>query len=89
MRRAVIQALICHFRLSVESSELAYLIDFKAYFKDELADLAAFQQEGLVDISGDWITITARGRLLVRAICMVFDRYLRENRQRANYSKVI
>ena len=56
---------------------------------EELADLAAFQQEGLVDISGDWITITARGRLLVRAICMVFDRYLRENRQRANYSKVI
>ena len=89
VRRAVIQALICHFRLSVESIELAYLIDFKAYFKDELADLAAFQQEGLVDISGDWITITARGRLLVRAICMVFDRYLRENRQRANYSKVI
>ena len=42
-----------------------------------------------MDISGDWITITARGRLLVRAICMVFDRYLRENRQRANYSKVI
>lgn len=89
VRRAVIQALICHFRLSIESIELAYLIDFKAYFKDELADLAAFQQEGLVDISGDWITITARGRLLVRAICMVFDRYLRENRQRAKYSKVI
>ena len=89
VRRAVIQALICHFRLSIESIELAYLIDFKSYFKDELADLGAFTQEGLVDLSEEWITITPRGRLLVRAICMVFDRYLRENRQRASYSKVI
>ena len=89
VRRAVIQALICHFRLSIESIELAYLIDFKAYFRDELADLALFQAESLVDISAEWITITPRGRLLVRAICMVFDRYLRDNRQRASYSKVI
>ena len=89
VRRAVIQALICHFTLSVESIELAYLIDFKTYFREELADLELFRQEGLVEISADWITITPRGRLLVRAICMVFDRYLRENRERASYSKVI
>ena len=89
VRRAVIQALICHFRLSIESIELAYLIDFKAYFKEELTDLDRFQAESLVDIAAEWITITPRGRLLVRAIYMVFDRYLRENRQRASYSKVI
>ena len=89
VRRAVIQALICHFRLSVESIELAYLIDFKDYFAAELADLADFAKEGLVDITPDWITVTPRGRLLVRPICMVFDRYLRENRRSASYSKVI
>ena len=89
VRRAVIQALICHFKLSTESIELAYLIDFKSYFADELADLERFREEGLVELTSDWITITPRGRLLVRAICMVFDRYLRDNRQRASYSKVI
>ena len=89
VRRAVIQALICHFRLSVESIELAYLIDFKDYFAAEFADLADFAKEGLVDITPDWITVTPRGRLLVRPICMVFDRYLRENRRSASYSKVI
>ena len=89
VRRAVIQALICNFRLSIESIELAYLIDFRRYFADELADLAQFGQEGLVDVTPEWITVTPRGRLLVRAICMVFDRYLRENRRRAAYSKVI
>ena len=89
VRRAVIQALICHFTLSTESIELAYLIDFKSYFSEELADLEPFQREGLVDVAPDWITITPRGRLLVRAICMVFDRYLRANRMSASYSKVI
>lgn len=89
VRRAVIQALACHFRLSLESIELAYLIDFKDYFARELADLRRLQDEGLVDLSEEWITVTPRGRLLVRVVCMVFDRYLREARERARYSKVI
>ena len=33
--------------------------------------------------------VTSKGRLLVRVICMVFDRYLRERQARAAYSKVI
>jgi oxygen-independent coproporphyrinogen-3 oxidase len=89
VRRAVIQALICHFRLSVESIELAHLIDFKRYFAEELKDLRALERDGLVELQPDWIVITPRGRLLVRAICMVFDRYLRARQQAASYSKVI
>ena len=89
VRRAAIQALICHFRLSIESIETAYLVDFRTYFARELAELEKFAVEGLVEISPEWIAITPKGRLLVRAICMLFDRYLRETRQRASYSKVI
>jgi oxygen-independent coproporphyrinogen-3 oxidase len=37
----------------------------------------------------EWITVTPAGRLLVRAVCMVFDRHLREGRQRARYSRVM
>ena len=87
--RAVIQALICNFQISIESIELAYLIDFRTYFAEELAELDLFRREGLLDISDEWITITPRGRMLVRAICMVFDRYLRVSRQRAGYSRLI
>ena len=89
VRRAVIQALTCHFRLSIESIELSYLIDFRKYFAAELADLRRLARDGLVELDADWITVTPRGRLLVRAVCMAFDRYLREREARAAYSKVI
>jgi len=89
VRRAVIQALICNFRLSIESIEIAYLIDFARYFAGELADLRHLADDGLVEIHPDWIVVTPRGRLVVRAVCMVFDRYLRASTQRAAYSKVI
>jgi oxygen-independent coproporphyrinogen-3 oxidase len=89
VRQAVIQALSCHFRVSIESIELAHLIDFRRTFAAELADLKRLADDGLVEIQPDWIVVTPRGRLLVRAVCMVFDRYLRERRERASYSKVI
>lgn len=89
VRRAVIQALACNFRVSIESIEDAYLINFCPYFAAELNDLRRLQDEGLVDVSDEWITITPRGRLLVRIVCMVFDRYLRKAQARAQYSRVI
>ncbi len=89
VRRAVIQALTCHFRVSIESIELAYLVDFSKYFAEELKDLKRLQADGLAEIAPDWIVVTPRGRLLVRAICMRFDRYLRERQARASYSKLI
>ena len=89
VRRAVIQALACHFRVSIESIELAYLVDFNKYFAQELKDLRRLQDEGLVEVGPDWIVVTSKGRLLVRVLCMVFDRYLREREARAAYSKVI
>jgi oxygen-independent coproporphyrinogen-3 oxidase len=89
VRRAVIQALACHFRLSIESIEIAYLVDFASYFAPELRDLKALARDGLVELTPDWIVVTPKGRLLVRVVCMVFDRYLRERQARAAYSKVI
>ncbi|MCL2829343.1 MAG: oxygen-independent coproporphyrinogen III oxidase [Betaproteobacteria bacterium] len=89
LRRAIIQALMCHFELSIESIEIAHLIDFKKYFSDELADLKEMQSAGLLRVDDQWITVLPPGRLLVRVISMVFDRYLRASRQHTRYSKVI
>lgn len=89
VRRAVIQALACHFALSKESIEIAYLIDFDRYFATELRELENLVADGLVEVDDEWIHVTPAGRLLVRAICMVFDKYLRAAQQRAQYSRVM
>ena len=89
LRRAIIQALMCHFELSLESIESAHLIDFHQYFAAELDDLKEMERAGLLTVEREWITVLPPGRLLVRIIAMVFDRYLRADRQRTRYSKVI
>lgn len=89
LRRSVIGALMCHFMLSKEPFATAYLVDFDKYFAMELDELREFSDLGLVELESDTITITAKGRLLVRNIAMVFDRYLRQDRERRRYSRVI
>lgn len=89
VRAAVIGALMCHFELSIEAIESTYPIDFKQYFATELEELQELEDAGLLCVEPDWIAITPRGRLLVRAICMVFDRYLRLDSETVRYSKVV
>ena len=89
LRRSIIQALMCHFELSIESIESSHLIDFHKYFAAEIEDLREMERGGLLKIERDWITVLPPGRMLVRVISMAFDRYLRADRQRTRYSKVI
>ena len=89
LRRSVIQSLICHFELSIESIEIAHLIVFDTYFARELEELKDLAEAGLVVVNGQWITVTPKGRLLVRAVCGVFDKYLRAEQARNRYSRLI
>ena len=89
VRRAIIQALMCHFEISKESFNISYLIDFDQYFATELKELAEYEKEGLLKLSPQWISVTPKGRMLIRNICMVFDKYLRTKQEHARYSKVI
>jgi oxygen-independent coproporphyrinogen-3 oxidase len=88
-RRAVIQALMCQFALAKESVEVAYLIDFDRAFATELAQLREFERLGLIADRDGWLVVSPRGRLVIRNICMVFDRYLRHDRDVRRYSRVI
>lgn len=89
LRRAVIMALMCQGRLSMESIEIAYLIDFRDYFAEELAALDEFSRQGLVEIDDGEIRVTPLGWYFVRAVAMVFDRYLRADQTRSRFSKII
>ncbi len=87
LRRAVITQLICHFSLSFEQIEQQYAIQFKDYFAHELNILRTMQEDGLLLINAQGISVLTVGRLLIRNICMTFDRYLNKDRQQ--FSKVI
>jgi oxygen-independent coproporphyrinogen-3 oxidase len=89
LRRAVIGTLMCSFALNKQSLGIAYLVDFDKYFSVELAELREFEQFGMVELDDSEIRVTSKGRLLVRSICMVFDRYLRQDQERRRYSRVI
>lgn len=87
LRRAVIMQLICHFELSFARIEQHYAITFADYFADELNALMPMQDDGLVTVNTNGIKVLPAGRLLIRNICMVFDRYLAQKQQQ--FSKVI
>ena len=89
VRRAVIMAVMCQGQVQFESVELAYLIDFKSYFASEMNALADLAAQGLVELSENGIQVTPTGWFFVRAIAMVFDRYLQTDRTRAKFSKII
>ena len=89
VRRAVIMALMCQGVLQYESVELAFLIDFKTYFAKELEALQELVGQGLVLVNGQSIEVTAQGWFFVRAVAMVFDRYLQADRNRSRFSKII
>lgn len=81
LRRFIIQMLMCNFELSISSLEQAYPIAFNAYFDTELEQLHELAELGLLTINDEWISVTLKGRLLIRNICMVFDRHLQHARQ--------
>ena len=87
LRRAVITRLICHFGLLFKDIEDEFSISFKDYFADEIRALSTMQRDGLLTMDEKGIAVKTAGRLLIRNVCMVFDRYIAEKQQQ--FSKVI
>jgi oxygen-independent coproporphyrinogen-3 oxidase len=89
LRRAVIMALMCQGRVEFESIELAHLIDMNEYFANELQQLRPMAEAGLVEIEPGAVQVTDTGWYVVRAVAMVFDRALQNDRQRERFSRII
>lgn len=89
LRREVIKQLICNFQLDMKVIERTFSLSFDEYFEEDLALLSPFIQDELVEVKGGWIQVTARGRLLIRNICMCFDKYLRMRARQQQFSRVI
>jgi len=89
LRREVIKQLICNFKLDKREIEKQFGVRFHQYFKHDLALLQTFINDQLVVVDDQYIEVTLRGRLLIRNICMCFDKYLRQRAHQQQFSRVI
>lgn len=89
LRRAVIMAIMCQGELEYESIEISYMINFKEYFSGIWDALIILEKSGLLEMDDSGMQVTNRGWFFVRAIAMLFDRYLQTDRNRARFSKII
>ena len=80
-RARIIERLMCDFAVDLKA------IAPHADFSDELSALAPLQRDGLVEINGAKLTVTERGRAVVRVVAAAFDTYRRS--QAAQFSKAI
>jgi oxygen-independent coproporphyrinogen-3 oxidase len=87
IRRDVITQLICHFALDIPQLEQRHKIRFNEYFAAAIPQLESMQADGLLVLDARGVVVSARGSLLIRNICMAFDKYLASASQR--FSKVI
>lgn len=89
IRRNLILELICQFELNFQQFENQNAIRFDTYFEKELEDCIELQHDGLIQLSNQGIQVLAPGRLLIRNICMKFDKYLRRLNEEISFSKTI
>jgi oxygen-independent coproporphyrinogen-3 oxidase len=82
IRQDVITRLICQFALNFNEIDQTWNIQSTDYFASELITLEQMQKDGLLELSEGGLQVTQPGRLLIRNICMVFDKYLPEAKHR-------
>lgn len=89
LRREIITQLICHFVLDIKSVEQKWGVKFTDYFAAELPQLEAMMVDGLASLKHNTLRVLPAGRLLIRNICMVFDKYLSGKNNPPNFSRLI
>jgi oxygen-independent coproporphyrinogen-3 oxidase len=90
IRRHVIMRIMCDMFLDFKEVEQEFNIKFKKYFKNDLARLKGPVRDRLVKIRDHTLEVSRTGRLFIRNIAMVFDRYLRKSpKGRGRFSKTV
>jgi oxygen-independent coproporphyrinogen-3 oxidase len=89
LRRTVIMALMCQGGFEYEDIEQNYLINFKEYFAEIFDDLKKLAKLGFIEVNQTGIQVTQQGWFFVRAIAMLFDKYLQADQNRTRFSKIL
>jgi oxygen-independent coproporphyrinogen-3 oxidase len=89
LRRSIIESIMCHGEVRFDEFESNFAIDFQDHFAFELGNLQQLEKDGLIEMGDDEFRATPEGRLLLRAVAMIFDEYLQEPESKPKFSRVI
>ncbi|MEJ8568142.1 oxygen-independent coproporphyrinogen III oxidase [Elongatibacter sediminis] len=89
LRRGIIEAIMCRGMVEYDWFENRFDMAFDDYFAAEIENLRPLEKDGLINIEEDRFTVTPAGRLLLRAIAMVFDAHLTASQSAPRFSRVI
>ena len=89
IRAHIIKQLMCSGHLEYDTVGRDHRIDFRDYFADEIERLEPLAMDDLIDLDENSIQVTAKGRLLLRSIAMIFDRHLNREQNDGRFSKAI
>ena len=88
IRRDLITRLLCDLSVDLDALGRRWQIDATHYFAAELMHIKRLQADRLVDLRLPLLRLTAQGRLLSRAVAMVFDRH-HQDTLKERYSRII
>ena len=81
VRAAVIEQIMCVGRVERAAIAQAFAIDCNTYFIAERDGLAKFVDERVIALDDSALVVTPQGRLLLRAVAMVFDAHVKLKRE--------
>ena len=89
IRADAIKQLICQFELNIDEFAKKYHIEFDTYFAEALVSLKPLTEDNMLIIENNHVSVTPRGNLFIRIICMCFDAHLQNKINATRFSRVI
>jgi len=90
IRKETIMQLMCNLEIDKRRVESKFGIEFDEYFKNDIAKLDVFINDGLLENTADRISVIGSGILIIRNIAMCFDAYLEKMaKEKPVFSKTV
>jgi len=90
IRKETIMQLMCNLEIDKRRVESKFGIEFDEYFKNDIAKLDVFINDGLLENEADKISVIGSGILIIRNIAMCFDAYLEKMaKEKPVFSKTV
>jgi len=89
IRQWTINSLMCQFQLDKKVFFAKFGFVFDDFFSQEQEHIHYCQEEGLLNLRDDSLTVTELGKIFIRNICMGFDEYLKQQPTYRQFSQTV